>query len=133
MVYLAEGKVLTVGLNGQAHALKQLPVQLITTEIGLEAIQWLRCHRFLEAVISRWDLPDMANGELIRRIRGSRPWLPTVVLLDEPYEGREITVRGLGAAAVLPGSVDGYTLLEVMGQILKQNSGKSKRAAVGMT
>jgi len=61
----------------------------------------------------------MIDGELIRRIRYARPWLPAIVLLDEPYGSREIYVRSTGVGGVLPAGVDHGFLREIVGQVLK--------------
>lgn len=118
MVRCVETKVMAVGLNGNSQSLKLLPIQLICSENGMAAIQWLRQHRLIDALVSQWDLPDMKNGELVRRIKRARPWLPTIVLLDEPYQEREITVRGLGVVAVFPSTIAGGVLQQIIVEIL---------------
>lgn len=113
-----EAKILAVGLNGQSETLRRLPLQLIATDTGMEAIEQLRNYGIIDTVVARWDLPDMKDGELIRRIKYARPWIPAVVLLDEPYHEREILVRGLGVVALLPATVSGENLCRVITQIL---------------
>ena len=87
MVRLISATILTVGLNGEGKALEKLPLRVIRRDMGREALAWLRGHRDTRALVSRWSLPDMAGGELIRRVKRVRPWLPTVVMLDEPSQG----------------------------------------------
>ena len=102
MIQLMQTTVLTVGLKGKSAALDSLPIQLFRTDTGVEAIQALRRHRVIDEIVARWDLPDMTDGLLIRRVKAARPWMPTIVLLDEPFEARELAVREAGVVAVLP-------------------------------
>jgi DNA-binding NtrC family response regulator len=119
VVHHIEITLLTVGLNGKSNALDALPIRVISTESGGQAIEWLRKNHFIKALISTWDLPDMNEGELVRRIKAVRPWLPTVVLLDKPFQDREVAARSLGVSAVLPSNVEGPLLVRIMGQILE--------------
>jgi len=110
--------VLTVGLNGKTTALRALPIQLISADRGREAIRHLREHLSLSAMVSTWDLPDMSDGALMRRIRAARPWLPTVVLMDEPFLRREVAARMLGITALLPGDIEDSLLRQTVAVIL---------------
>ena len=110
--------VLTAGLNGKASALRVLPVRVISTASGSQAIQWLRKNHDIKALVSTWTLPDMNDGELICRIKAVRPWLPTVVLLDNPFHQCEVAARRLGVSAVLSSDVQGEFLAHYMGQLL---------------
>ena len=118
MYYVVDAKVIAVGLNAEPGLDKAVPVQIISSDSGMEAVKHLREHRIIDAVISRWDLPDMPDGELIRRIRAARPSTPTIVVLDEPYEQREVEVRALGVTAVLPGNVDTPMLSNAISEVL---------------
>jgi len=119
MVFVVDARVvLGVGLGGRSDALGELPIRLVCTESAADAVQWLRSHGTIDALISLWDLPDMTDGELVRRIKSARPWLPTVVLLDEPYREREVRVRGTGITAILPSNVDEALFRRVVAQML---------------
>ena len=118
MVRFIETTVLSVGLSGQVRTLRSLPIRVIATGNGRDAIAWLRRYHQVKAMVSRWNLPDMGANELIRRIKTVRPWMPTVVLLDKPGSAVEITARSLGVSAVLPSNVAGPILEQTMAQIL---------------
>lgn len=118
MMYCALARLLTSGVPERSREFAELPIRLISTDTGMQAVEALRTEHVIDAMVSRWDLPDMSDGELVRRIRSARPWLPTVVLLDEPYDQREIAVRGLGVVAVLPSRVEADLLHRVTKQML---------------
>jgi len=115
---LSDKTVLSVGLNGKTTALRALPIQLISAVRGRDAIRHLREHLSLNAMVSTWDLPDMSDGALMRRIRAARPWLPTVVLMDEPFLLREAAARRLGITALLPDDVDNRLLQRTVAAVL---------------
>jgi DNA-binding NtrC family response regulator len=112
-------KVLAVGLNNGFPVLKELPIQLIRVEKGRDAISWLRRAWFIRAMLAKWDLPDMRDGILVKRIKAAKPWFPTIVLLEEPFLQREVAVRSLGVAAVLPHDVDRSVLCQVIVDVLR--------------
>ena len=118
MVCAFDKTVLTVGLNGKTTALQALPVEVISADRGRDAIQHLREHLLLDAMVSTWDLPDMGNGDFVRRVKAARPWLPTVVLMDKGLGRREATARTLGIAALLPGDVEDYLLQRTIVAVL---------------
>ncbi|MCK4998917.1 MAG: response regulator transcription factor [Anaerohalosphaera sp.] len=109
---------MTVGVDWDANLTNALPVQIISSDNGMEAIRHLREHLKINAVITRWDLPDMPDGQLIRRIRAAKPSIPTVVILDEPDEQREIDVRKLGVTAVIPGNANATSLVDAIKHVL---------------
>ena len=59
-------KVLVVGLRKEQALVKSLPVRLMIAKTGTEAIRLLRGHRVIDVIVSRWDLPDMADGNMLR-------------------------------------------------------------------
>ena len=130
--YCMEATVLTAGLRGKSEILAGLPIHVLSTHTGMEAIRSLKSAGKIDTLVSLWDLPDMTGGELIRRIRDAKPWLPSIVLLDEPYESREPLIREVGVAAVLPSDVDPELFLQVVAQVLKvdrlQGSAKNEQS-----
>ncbi len=60
----------------------------------------------------------MADGKLIRRVKSARPWLPTIVLLDECDYRREAAARSLGVTAVLAGEPEACLLSQVVQETL---------------
>ncbi len=112
-------KVLVVGLRKEQALVKSLPVRLMIAKTGTEAIRLLRGHRVIDVIVSRWDLPDMADGNMLRLLRAARPSIPQVVLLDQLYKDREIVARSLGVVAVLPADVAPAQLWEVLADVLE--------------
>ena len=111
-------KVLVVGLRKEQAIVSLLPVRVMIAKTGTEAIRLLRGHRLIDVIVSRWDLPDMADGNMLRLIRAARPSIPQVVLLDKLYREREIMARSLGVVAVLPADVAPEQLWEVLAHVL---------------
>jgi len=108
-----------VGLRKEQALVKSLPVRLMIAKTGTEAIRLLRGHRVIDVIVSRWDLPDMADGNMLRLLRAARPSIPQVVLLDQLYKDREIVARSLGVVAVLPADVAPAQLWEVLADVLE--------------
>lgn len=118
MYYVVDIKILTVGLDNNTDLANALPVQIISSTNGMEAIRHLREHHKIDTVVTRWDLPDMPNGQLIRRIRAAKPSIPTVVILDKPDQQREIDVRKLGVTAVIPSTANTGSLINAISHVL---------------
>ena len=118
MVGPIEKTVLAVGLNGRTRTLERLPIRVVSAELGSEAVACLRGRIAVDALVAMWDLPDMANGILICRIRSARPYLPAVTLLDSLSCQREAVARSVGVAAILPVDVDGPLLLRTVAEVL---------------
>ena len=100
-----------------------LPIHVVSATGGSEAIAWLRKQLAVSALVSIWDLPDMKDGEFIQRVKAARLWLPTVVLLDEPYEGREVAARSLGVISVMSTKVEAHVLQRTVAEMLGLNAG----------
>jgi DNA-binding NarL/FixJ family response regulator len=119
MICVVKTKVfLSAGLNGKSEALKELPIWLICCDSAPRAISEFRRLGVVDLLISAWDMPDMPDGELIRLIKKARPWLRTLVLMDEPFVERERAARQLGVAAVLSTEVDEGLLRLAVKEIL---------------
>ena len=118
MVGPFEKTILAVGLKGSARTLESLPICVVSAELGSQAVACLRERIAVDALVAMWDLPDMANGILICRIRAARPYLPAVALLDSLSGQREAVARSVGVAAILPVDVDRPLLLRTVADVL---------------
>ena len=125
MILLVEANVLTVGLNGKADGLAELPVRLISMRTGSEAIKCLRNEK-IDSVISKWDLPDMADGSFLKGFKTVKPHMPTIAVVKPGDRGQEIAARGLGVAAVLTDDTSTEHFRQTVSQVL----GLSKSADI---
>lgn len=87
----------------------EIGAEIIEAEKATEAIKALR-KRFIDIIITRWDLPDMEEGEFVRRLRWAKPFAKIVVVADpERFEKEEIAARLTGVDLVIPDNSDkGY-------------------------
>ena len=98
--------------------MEELPVRVLKSLTGMQAVQVLRGHRVIDLMVSRWDLADMTNGALVRLVRAARPAIRNVVLLADLTAEREIAVRNLGVTAVSPTHIADAALRDALGSIL---------------
>jgi len=117
MIVLIQATVLTVGLNGKNEVLRELPIQLLTMQSGLEAARSLKSRK-IDSVISNWDLEDMRDGRFLRKLRAVKPNIPTIVFVRAGDRAQEIAARSLGVSAVLTDEVDDELFLETVANIL---------------
>lgn len=94
-------RIIAVGLADKAGALAELPVQVLVARGGERALRYLRAGT-IDLLISRWELPNIAQGELFERVRGAKPYLPVLAVVEAGNVGQEIAARSLGVNAVLP-------------------------------
>ena len=104
-VILVQATVLTVGLDGRNEALKELPIRLVTMQLGSQAARSLKNEK-VDSIISKWDLDDMKNGRFLKKLRAVKPEIPTIVLVKAGDLAQEISARSLGASAVLTDEAD---------------------------
>jgi DNA-binding NarL/FixJ family response regulator len=100
MYVIAKANVLTVGLKEKAKALKELPVRLVSLQQGSEAARSFKTESF-DSVISHWRLVDMDSGAFLRNLRGIRPDIPTIAVIQADNPEQEIEARSLGVSAVI--------------------------------
>jgi DNA-binding NarL/FixJ family response regulator len=100
MYVIAKANVLTVGLKEKAKALKELPVRLVSLQHGSEAARSFKTESF-DSVISHWRLVDMEPGKFLRNLRGIRPDIPTIAVIQSNNPAQEIEARSLGVSAVI--------------------------------
>jgi len=117
MIVLVQANVLTVGLNGRNEALRELPVRLITMQLGAEAARSLKIEK-VDSVISKWDLDDMSNGQFLRKLRVVKPDIPTIVFVKSGNRAQEISARSLGVSAVLTDRTSDELFLETVANAL---------------
>jgi DNA-binding NarL/FixJ family response regulator len=117
MIVLVQANVLTVGLNGRNEALRELPIRLITMQLGAEAARSLKNEK-VDSVISKWDLDDMSNGQFLRKLRAVKPDMPTIVFVNSGNRAQEISARSLGVSAVLSDRTSDELFLETVANVL---------------
>ena len=119
MVILNKATLLAVGLGSQATVLGELPARLLRTETGCEAIRKLR-EEFVDMIIAKWDLPDMSDGEFVKRVCWAKPSIPITVVMNTEDKAREISARQLGVTAILPEPVEALPLVHIVEQMLSK-------------
>ena len=117
MIVLVQASVLTVGLNGKNEVLRELPIQLITMQSGIEAARSLKNEK-VDSVISKWDLDDMADGQFLKRLKAVKPDIPTIVFIKGGDRAQEIDARSFGVSAVLTDDSDDELFRETVANIL---------------
>jgi len=115
-MYLSQGYVLAVGLKDRCEHLSGLPVRLCSVETGFQALQQLRL-KLPAVLVGLWDLPDMPQGSLFRRVLAGAVCVKTVTLVEFGDTASEIAARSLGVTVVLDDSIDQQTLAELLCQL----------------
>jgi DNA-binding NarL/FixJ family response regulator len=100
MYVVAKANVLAVGLKSKAEALKELPIRLINLQHGSQAARSFKTESF-DSVISHWRLVDLEPGAFLRNLRGIRPDIPTIAVIEANNPAQEIEARSLGVSAVI--------------------------------
>jgi DNA-binding NarL/FixJ family response regulator len=117
MIVLVQANVLTVGLDGRNEVLRELPIQLITMQSGVEAARSLKNEK-VDSVISKWDLGDMKDGRFLKRLRAAKPNIPTIAFVRAGDRAQEIAARSLGVSAVLTDDTDDDFFKETVANVL---------------
>ena len=100
MIFFAQPKILTVGLNAKEKVLRNLPVSVISCESGAEAAGILR-KEMVNSIVSSWNLADMPDGLFLKRLKVVKPDIKTIVFIKSGDIVEEIGARSIGASAVL--------------------------------
>jgi DNA-binding NtrC family response regulator len=117
MVVVTRTNVLTVGITEKIHALRELPIRLIALRFGTEAVRSFKSKR-IDTVISRWNLADMKDGELLKGIKEIKPDMPTIAIIEEGNVEQEIAARSTGISAVVTEGFEAEHLGELICEIL---------------
>jgi DNA-binding NarL/FixJ family response regulator len=115
-MYSPDKYILTVGLTERCNSLKNLPVRLCSVNTGFEALKQLRLE-VPSVLIGLWDLPDMPDGELFRRVLAGAASVATVTLIEFGNTSAEVAARRLGVTVVLDEGVDKQILSELLSQL----------------
>jgi hypothetical protein len=115
-MYLSEGYILAVGLKQRCDDLKDLPLRLCSVDTGFQALKQLRLE-IPSVLVGLWDLPDMPNGALFRRVLTGAASVVTVTLVEFGDTTAEVAARSLGVTVVLDDSIDEQTLTELLSQL----------------
>jgi len=115
-MYSSEGYVLAVGLKDCCNGLKDLPVRLCSVDTSFEALKQLR-REVPSVLLGLWDLPDMPNGAMFRRVLAGAASVATVTLVEVGDTAAEVAARSLGVTVVLDENVDKQALAELLTQL----------------
>jgi DNA-binding NarL/FixJ family response regulator len=110
--------ILLVGLRNHCGNLVSLPDHLCMVDTGLQAMQQIRYKQPM-VLASRWDLPDMPDGLLFRRILNSPVCFRTLALVSSHDPAQEVTARSIGISVVLDETIDSEQLKAVLRQLSK--------------
>ena len=115
-MYLSESYVLAVGIGGLCRGLGDLPVEICAVETGFAALQQFR-RRVPSVLVALWDLPDMPDGMLFRRVLAAAGSVATVAMIEFDNPGQEVAARTLGVTVVLDDDTDEQMIRELLGQL----------------
>jgi DNA-binding NtrC family response regulator len=109
--------VLSVGIRNKSKALETLPVRVLVMDSGTEAVRHLFENK-INIVISHWNLADMPQGMLLKKIIDAKPNMPTVAFIEPGNWEQEIAARSLGVTAILNEDIDESNFRSTICQIL---------------
>ena len=127
MIVVVQANVLSVGLNGKRHALKELPIRVITMQSGYQAARSLK-NENVDSVISSWDLADMKDGQFLKRLKAVKPGIPTIAVVKRGDKKQEIAARSLGVSAVVSEDTSDAYFRQVICQLLGLEDAHSIKA-----
>ena len=117
---LSQGYVLAVGLKNRFENSENLPVRLCSVDTGFEALNQFK-RETPSVLLGLWDLPDMPNGALFRRILNFAASVVTISLVEFGNVDAEVEARSIGVTVVLDDNVDQELLADLLSQM---SSGK---------
>lgn len=126
-----EKTVLSVGLGTVAESLKHLPVHVANAATGKAALMHMRKGLLVDLLVSRWQLSDMKDGQLIGRFRKARPYVSTVAVTDKRDGAEESHARRLGVTAVVDSNQAGQALADIVEQALHLQTPVASAAGAG--
>jgi hypothetical protein len=109
--------ILAANVRDRSIVLEQLPLTFLLVDRGCQAIKCLRQEKIL-TLISRWDLVDMGDGELLRRVINAKPGMPTIAFIESGNREQEVAARALGVKLVLPEDIDDGQFHRVICELL---------------
>lgn len=109
--------ILVVGVADKGGVLKELPVRVLATNTGVQAIRCLREER-IDTVISHWELIDIPAGELLKNVIEAKPSMPTIAFIKPGDTDQEIAARRLGVDVVLSEDIDDDYFRDTVCQLL---------------
>ena len=132
MIVVTKTNVLTVGIDDKAETLQELTVKIVSLKFGTEAVRSFK-NRTFDSVISKWNLPDMADGKFLKALKSVKPEMPTIAVVECGNVEQEVAARSLGVSAVITDQASDEQFLETVSQILGLAGSDSIRAlyAVG--
>ena len=109
--------ILSVGIRDRSEAMKTLPLRILFADSGAEAVK--NCFQEkIDVVISHWNITDMPNGELLKKVGAAKPNLPTIAFVKAGDPQQEILACSLGISVVLADDIGDEYFRQIICQIL---------------
>ncbi len=112
----ADNYILLVGLRDHCGDLVSLPFNLCIVDTGLQAMQQIR-HKQPMVMAAKWDLPDMPDGLLFKRVLNGSACYQSLALVSAADPAQEVAARSIGVSVVLDSNIDSKQLREVLTQL----------------
>ena len=107
-MFVTVANILAAGVKNKGDKVRELPIRLLLMNKASRAISCLHKEK-IHAVINRRELLGVANSELLKRQKQTKPHQPTIAFIEPGNKEQEITARSLGVSVVLPENIDdGY-------------------------
>ena len=120
--------ILVVGVADKGDALRELPVQVLSMDIGAQAIRCLKEEK-IDTIVSQWELIDIPDGNFLKNVIKAKPSMPTIAFITPGNINQEIAARQIGVDCVLSGDIDDGYFREAVCQILKISAEASMQIA----
>jgi DNA-binding NarL/FixJ family response regulator len=118
MYLYCDATILAIGIDDEKlEVIRELPVKVTAHRFGHEATGSFRSEK-VDTVVSRWDLADMPNGKMLKGIRGIRPGLPLITIVEAGDTEQEKAARCLGVTAVCTADDPDEYLKEIIVNVL---------------
>lgn len=117
-MFFIEPNVLAIGLGNKSEVLEELPIRFFVMDTTVGAMRCLHEEK-IDMVIGQWELPDMPNGLLFKRIREAKPAISTIAFIRPGDREQETIARNLGISVVLNEDVDDPYFCEVTCDMLR--------------
>ena len=110
-------KILVVGIADKGNVLKELPVQILAFDVGMQAIRCLKEEK-IDTVVSHWELIDIPDGKFLKRVKEAKPSIPTIAFIIPGDIDQELAARQIGVDCVLSEDIDDDYFRETVCQLL---------------
>jgi hypothetical protein len=120
--------ILIAGASDKVEILRGLSIRLFVAEFGSQAIRCLKRRR-INTLISRWELVDVFDGELLRKVIAAKPEVTTLALIKAGDYLCEVAARSMGVSIVLPEDIDNDHFRDAVCQLVHISGESADRFA----